>query len=378
MTQKKTRKAANYWGKTLPYLPETFYGFPPLRDYFCRCILGEAFHTWDAEMGDTGAPETWFIDILMHDKVPVDSCLSICCGFGHVERSLAKRGVFKHCIGLDLSEGAIKTAKEKAREEGFENIEYKIADMNRVSLVPEAFDLIYAVGALHHLTELEHISAEIFKALKPGGTLICNEYVGPNYQKIACRQREIINAVIHLLPSRLRYVNEDTFVPSFWNSTRWRRALYELGRTLHFKSPSLDVDSTRPQERWSRLERWFYAYCKLIKRLPPYKAKTGTKFRFGKVWDETSAATKNTDPSECVRSSKIIAVLKDTFRDIDIRFYNGSILFYALENKFYRRFDNSSERDRALLEMLLNIEETMIRIGELEPDHAQIIARKPL
>lgn len=374
--KKDAKKVTRYWGKTLPYLPETFYGFPPLRDYFCRCILGEAFRTWDAELGDTGAPETWFIDILMQDKIPVDSCLSICCGFGHVERNLAKRGVFRHCIGIDLSEGAIREAEEKAREAGFENIQYKIADMNHVSLDPEAFDLIYAVGALHHLTELEHVSAEIFKALKSGGTFICNEYIGPNYQELPHRQREIINAVIHLLPWRLRHATEDTFVPSFWNSSWCKRGIYEIGRVLRLKPPALDL--IRCQDGWPPLRRWFYSFCNMADRLLRNRRKTRTKFRFGKVWDEQSASRKNMDPSECVRSSKIIPILKDTFRDIDIRFYNGSILFYALDNKFYRRFDASSEEDRALLEMLLNIEETMISVGELEPDHAQIIARKPL
>ncbi len=378
MKQKDTKKVAKYWGKSPPYMPENFYGFPPLRDYLCRCILGKTFQTHAIDLGDTLAPETWFIDITMQDKIPVDKCLSICCGFGHVERSLAKRGVFKHCIGLDLSEGAIKAAEEKAREEGLENIEYRVADVNQLSLDREIFDLVYAVGALHHITELEHVAAEILKALKPGGTFICNEYIGPNYQKLPCRQREIINAVIHLLPYRLRHVTEDTFVPRLWNSSRWRRGLYEIGRILRLKSPSLDVESTRPQERWSRLERWFYSFCQMASCMLRNRGKSGMKFHFGKVWDENSALRKSRDPSECVRSNEIIPVLKNIFRDIDVRFFNGSILFYALDKKFYRKFDLSSEQDCALLEMLVNIEETMITIGELQPDHAQIIAHKPL
>ena len=64
------------------------------------------------------------------------------------------------------------------------------------------------------------------------------------------------------------------------------------------------------------------------------KLDKNNSFYFGKIWDENSKRIKLDDPSECVRSDEIIPILKNTFRDVDIRYYNGSILFYALYEKF--------------------------------------------
>jgi hypothetical protein len=101
-------------------------------------------------------------------------------------------------------------------------------------------------------------------------------------------------------------------------------------------------------------------------------------FHYGKVWDENSQLIKSYDPSECVRSDEIIPILKSKFRDIDIHHYNGSILLYALDHKFYEEYDHGQEENRALLDLIINIETTMIDIGELSSDHAHIVAKKEL
>jgi hypothetical protein len=55
---------------------------------------------------------------------------------------------------------------------------------------------------------------------------------------------------------------------------------------------------------------------------------------------------------------------------------NGSILLYALDQKFFKECDPNRREDKALIELLIDIERTMIDIGELSSDHAHIIARK--
>jgi len=173
MCKKDTIKVAQHWGVPPPDLSKSFYGFPPIRDYLFTCICGKV------EKTKRDWCERWTVETYLNDRIPVAECLSLCCGFGEVERMLADLGVFLHCTGIDLSPGAIQSASAKARELGYANIDYKSADLNIIELESGNYDLIWANGALHHISNLEHVVSQIYEALKPGGIFVCNEYVGP-------------------------------------------------------------------------------------------------------------------------------------------------------------------------------------------------------
>ena len=194
------------------------------------------------------------------------------------------------------------------------------------------------------------------------------------------RQREIINSVIHLIPQRLRYTNEKTFVPTFFRSPPWKRLLFEGYRLLTFQADQTAVDYTfsdlELSSRWPNYKKRLLKIYNVAKKIIPSLRRKKNSFYFGKVWDDNSKCIKFTDPSECVRSDEIIPILKKTFSNIDIRYYNGSILFYALDRKFYNEYDPNKKEDRAFLKLLTDIEKTMIEIEELSSDHAHIIAKK--
>jgi SAM-dependent methyltransferase len=325
---------ATQWGKAPPEFSRTFYGFPPLRDYLYFCISGKTAKT------ESDWCEKWTIDTFLKDKLPVGECLSLCSGFGHLERVLAKHGVFRHATGLDISAGAVKAAKDLALKEGYTNIDYAVQNINQLQLQENQYDVIWANGAIHHLTGLEHVIPEIKKALKPGGLFVCNEYVGPAYKKIPPRQRELVNAVIYLLPPRLKARTEETFIPLRWEPTEKSKN--------HFKVLS----------KFSR------------------KFLSNPEFHFGQVWDEGSAYTKRMDPSECVRSDEIIPQIQAVFEKTQIFPYNGSILFYALDHVFYKNFDFENRADFGLLETLIQLERHYISSGELTSDHAHIVCQK--
>jgi len=328
------------WGQGPTDFTKTFFGFPPLQDYLLACVSGDP----DAKATPDWA-ERWTLENVLRGRVPVDHCLSLCCGFGEVERRLARLGAFRHCLGLDVSSAAVNAATEAARAEGMHQLSYRVADLNEVDLGVEEYDLVWANGALHHIAKLENLAAAVHRALKPGGVLVANEYVGPNRRNIPLRQREIINAAIHLIPPRLRTIDEGSYVPPFFRQTKWLRLLYKLYRMV----------SLQPYVR---------------RQVGP-----GAKhFYFGKVWDEPSALARRIDPSECVRSHDIIPVLQGSFARVDIRYYNGSVLFYALERHFYEHYDDRNPHDRSLLETLITVEQHAIRAGEISPDHAHILA----
>ena len=161
---------------------------------------------------------------------------------------------------------------------------------------------------------------------------LSSEYVGPNYQQINKRQEEIINAVKHLISDEL--CTKDTITGS---------PIYNYG-------------------------------LRFLKRL--LKLKTKENY-YGRIYKKPSKNTfKKIDPSECVRSELIIPTLKSTFPFVDVRYFNGSILSYALDSKFFMNFSPENEKHMVLLDMLFSIEDSLIEIGELGRDNAHIICKK--
>jgi ubiquinone/menaquinone biosynthesis C-methylase UbiE len=132
--------------------------------------------------------------------------LSLGCGAGHLDRILKHRGVrFRSFTGIDISEGAIEQARTLANEIALApKVQYTAADLNHCELPPHSFDFIYFFQSLHHIEALEHMLGQCQRALRPGGFLMVNEFVGPSRFQWTPRQLEMANALIALLPEDLR------------------------------------------------------------------------------------------------------------------------------------------------------------------------------
>ncbi len=297
--------AADFWSKVdCSASDKNFYCFPPIRARSCNKIFGE----YDSNRRDWC--EYWTIEKYLKDKIPFDNCLSICCGFGEVERTLAKYNTAKHIIGCDIAPGAIEKARERAAAEGLNNIEYLVADLNNSTIKENHFDLIWANGALHHIEQLNTVIPMLYRALKPGGYLISNEFVGPRYQQIPLRQQEIINTVRHML-------------------------------------------------------------------FPEFRREPERNNIFGQMWQMKPVEYfLRTDPSECVNSQNIIPTLQKHFDYLDVKYFDGSIIMYALDSQFYHNFDFNNEKHKKFLELLFQIEDTFIEAGEIGRDNAHIICKK--
>ncbi len=118
------KKVANFWGKAIVDNPLDVYSFQPTRDYFASLVTGQNLNN------DEDWFEVWFKNVYLKERIPVENCLSLCCGHGHRDRRIARLGYFKNCLSLDISQDAINHAIDLARKEGFSNIEYKVADLN--------------------------------------------------------------------------------------------------------------------------------------------------------------------------------------------------------------------------------------------------------
>lgn len=279
--------------------------------------------------------EHYTVQNCLKDSLPFKKCLSICCGFGQVERTLARYQVAEKIVGTDIASGAIEEAKKRAEAEKLDNIDYYVADLNTEELPFQEYDLIWANGALHHIADLERVIPKLHQSMKVDGVLVSNEYVGPKYQQIGTRQQELVNAVKHLLP---------------------------------------------PELRGKDICRWPYGDS-LAKKALRYASRIPERMRPDGIYDvlwrrRSEAFFLASDPSECVGSDRIIPTLKKYFDQVEIRYFNGSLLFYALDQNFFDNFDSANSKHVATLQMLFDLEDALVAAGEIGHDHAHIICRK--
>lgn len=130
---------------------------------------------------------THIMDRYIHES---DRILDIGGGPGHYSVYGAKKGC--EMTLLDLSDGNVRFAKQKARQYGvrFTAIQGNALDLSRFE--DNSFDHVFLMGPLYHLLEEEsRIKAisEAIRVLKPGGMLFCSFiliYGGVNYNLREC------------------------------------------------------------------------------------------------------------------------------------------------------------------------------------------------
>lgn len=354
------------WSSYEPNIEKTFFGFPPLRFY----LIESAFGSTLAEKHQNN--RFWAEDIVVSKYLQskeIINALSLCCGFGSVERRIVPQlPHIRKCVAVDIAFGALQAARTRARNAGLGDIiEYVRGDLNNYSWQEERYDLIVANGALHHLENLEGVIEGIKLSLKPGGILYANEFVGASYQDYPVRQLELINSAIFLLPSELRQGVATPFRHS-------HRILLFLYRMLTLLRGDLEVKYlNHPEDTASAKLKIRNGILKLIKKYSPNRK---ASFKFGIVHDSQKAYFMRTDPSEGVRASDIIPLLKSKFSEVEVRFYGGPILAYSLGKKFYDAYNHGNLLHRKTLETLWKLEQHYIEMGEVCGEHAILIARK--
>jgi SAM-dependent methyltransferase len=343
---------ASKWSHFEPDSTRSYFGFAPLRAYLIETAYGPAL----AEKHKDN--RFWAEDILVSTMLRgrrIKNVLSLCCGFGEVERRIVSRlPSVETCLGVDLAAGALEEARAQAVAQGLTGFTYECADLNYYAWPEAAFNLIIANGALHHLTSLEQVVEGIARALRPGGMLYANEHVGANRLNHPARQLELINAASYLVPPEMRR-----------------------------RSP-LPFDDPRP---FPQMVNRLYVRSAAAPQPPPglrAKARTALAravfsagaFHFGALYRSPAAKLARSDPSESVRSADILRLLQSQFPNTHVRPYGGGILAYALDEQFFDAYDEANPQHRAVLHLLCSLERELMASGELGPEHAILTATK--
>lgn len=95
------------------------------------------------------------------------------CGMGYVTRWAAAEGAY--ATGIDVNEEQIVASRELARQEGLASASFRTANVYDPRLQPESLDIAYCRWLMVHLNRPIEAMRVIFQALKPGGSMVCEE-----------------------------------------------------------------------------------------------------------------------------------------------------------------------------------------------------------
>lgn len=308
----------------------------------------------------TGDPDESWIDYTLRthfgDRLPVGEWLVLGCGNGHLERKLAALGAFDHCDAYDISPHSIALASSRARQAGFQHIDYHVADVNELELPAGKYDTVWMSAAMHHFSALEFVYGQLRQGLAPHGLLVMFEYVGPNRFQFSKRQKEVTNLCLQLLPERYRQVPPQAIEQALARGSARRGPGWYANRVMA---------KAREGDLLGVVHRRLVAYrAKISGQMP---AKSSVTF-------PTESSVAADDPSEAVRSAELLTVLEESFEVIEKRGAGGNIIQYLLKD-IAGNFSAADPDSQALVRMIQTIEDTLIQCGEFEDDFAYVVAR---
>jgi ubiquinone/menaquinone biosynthesis C-methylase UbiE/Tfp pilus assembly protein PilF len=139
-------------------------------------------------------PNTNFSDNLFSEQLKV---LIAGCGTGRHALNVAKYFNHVDVTAIDLSQKSLGFAHGKAIELGINNIEFKLADLTKLKVMPNQFDIVECSGVLHHIPDYKAALSGLLKNLKPNGLIkisLYSEYARNSINEVrSLFSREISN-----------------------------------------------------------------------------------------------------------------------------------------------------------------------------------------
>ena len=128
------------------------------------------------------------------------------CGSGQDMARIAKKGAI--VIGVDQSEGVYHAREYNKNTDYFKNLHFIRADISRLPLKNEIFDIIYSNGVLHHTPDTKHSFSCLPSLLKRKGFIAIWVYDKTQYWRlfetfwrpVLCRlPRFLLSWMLHLI-----------------------------------------------------------------------------------------------------------------------------------------------------------------------------------
>ncbi len=139
--------------------------------------------------------------------------LDLACGTGILSFALERK--VRYVVGLDIIEGSIRIAKEKASIRNIKNLSFYVSAAEAIPQVDGEFDFVTA-SYLPKYCDMDKVVSEISRVLKPGGMLIMHDFTYPTNSLMKCLWNayfKVLRIVGIFLPSWRSVFNElDTLI----------------------------------------------------------------------------------------------------------------------------------------------------------------------
>lgn len=128
---------------------------------------------WEREAGIAGTEAMTEMASRFIDMVDPADFASVGCGPAAVELKLAERYPEIPFYGFDLSPTIVADNERVAAERGLENIQFAVDELPHLE-TDRTFDIVYAVGMLYWISEIEDAIRDLYAHVSDGGHLIVN------------------------------------------------------------------------------------------------------------------------------------------------------------------------------------------------------------
>lgn len=164
--------------------------------------------------------------------------LDVGCGTGRFAEIVLKHG--GQVVGVDLSFAVEAAQKNVGRHPNMHIVQ---ADLFRMPLRLDAFDLVYSLGVLHHTPDCRKAFAQLPKHVKPGGRIVITVYSVGN--KVYIASTNFWRRFTTHLPKRLLYLLMHMAAPLYY--------LYRIPGLYHLGMAIFPINMDR-RWRWRVLD----------------------------------------------------------------------------------------------------------------------------
>lgn len=214
--------------------------FGDLWDRYDDDLFKESVELWEKRWLANGEPADFF-----HGK----KCLDAGCGGGRYVFAMRLMGA-DQVIGIDVGEAGLDDARRRAAASGLTGVEFRQASVLDLPVGDEEIDFAVCSGVLHHTPSVERGLAELYRVLKPGGSLYLLLYgAGGLYWPL--------NLVTRPFAAALGYAEVDRCIAEAGFAANKRRTILDdlFVPILETYSPER-VDALLTDAGFARWRRW--------------------------------------------------------------------------------------------------------------------------
>jgi ubiquinone/menaquinone biosynthesis C-methylase UbiE len=177
--------------------------------------------------------------VALADARSAHTVLDIACGPGYLSFAFAE--TCASVVGIDITDAFLEHAREHARANGIENVEFSKGDVESLTFDDNFFDIAICRAAFHHFLNPLAVLGEMKRATKPGGKILVLDMVSSEDEEKAALQNKM---EILCDPTHVHALSESEFNTLFDSldlqvvSTKKSQTKYSLTQWINHGGPS--------------------------------------------------------------------------------------------------------------------------------------------